>query len=387
MIILIPLFYYAKEDIDIVRERQIAEGASAVKNAVGYLIEIGIKSATREIITNPSGITGYNITGTMLNIYFKEQNITTYFQLPIFQGSKWPITQGIHRINIYYDGKYIFFAECGNDIIEAYEQCDGTQNPCPSGTCNPPGSVNECMCTCGSIPPCSGNCQQGYSCDANSCACQPTGLCSPGYTWINGACCIDNDGDGAWADLGNGACSPIDCDDNRNCIHPITPVYSTTNEATNCPAGTIPCNNGRDEDCDGTIDCADSDCVAAPNCIPCGDGTLDPSIEECDDGNLVSGDGCDSNCLIELDWFMDPNPTTPSTSMRHNLTQQTENLFRTYSSATGNSDITVHICDAAGCDINTDMCLGLEICSFTFNANTPIPPIPPSCTALSLIHI
>jgi len=30
----------------------------------------------------------------------------------------------------------------------------------------------------------------------------------------------------------------------------------------------------------------------------CGDGSLDAS-EECDDGNLVDGDGCDANCDIE----------------------------------------------------------------------------------------
>ncbi|MBI5501833.1 MAG: DUF4215 domain-containing protein [Deltaproteobacteria bacterium] len=33
----------------------------------------------------------------------------------------------------------------------------------------------------------------------------------------------------------------------------------------------------------------------------CGDGTLEPAFgEECDDGNRVSGDGCDANCRAEL---------------------------------------------------------------------------------------
>jgi cysteine-rich repeat protein len=31
--------------------------------------------------------------------------------------------------------------------------------------------------------------------------------------------------------------------------------------------------------------------------FPCGDGVLDPT-EECDDGNVVDGDGCDSNCTL-----------------------------------------------------------------------------------------
>jgi cysteine-rich repeat protein len=32
----------------------------------------------------------------------------------------------------------------------------------------------------------------------------------------------------------------------------------------------------------------------------CGDGILQPGLgEQCDDGNNQSGDGCDSNCLVE----------------------------------------------------------------------------------------
>ena len=30
-------------------------------------------------------------------------------------------------------------------------------------------------------------------------------------------------------------------------------------------------------------------------CFMCGNGKIDPE-EECDDGNLIDGDGCDHNC-------------------------------------------------------------------------------------------
>jgi cysteine-rich repeat protein len=34
-------------------------------------------------------------------------------------------------------------------------------------------------------------------------------------------------------------------------------------------------------------------------CVPlCGDGKM-ISVEKCDDGNAVDGDGCSSNCLVE----------------------------------------------------------------------------------------
>jgi cysteine-rich repeat protein len=53
-----------------------------------------------------------------------------------------------------------------------------------------------------------------------------------------------------------------------------------------------------DEQCDtgGQTDACNADCT-----IPiCGDGHLDPFLgEECDDGNLTSGDGCTGTCRSE----------------------------------------------------------------------------------------
>lgn len=47
------------------------------------------------------------------------------------------------------------------------------------------------------------------------------------------------------------------------------------------------CYNNIDDDGDGLIDKAD------PDCIRCGDGIVDPG-EDCDDGNMLDGDGCSS---------------------------------------------------------------------------------------------
>ena len=52
------------------------------------------------------------------------------------------------------------------------------------------------------------------------------------------------------------------------------------------------CNNGEDDDADGLVDQDD------PDCWICGDGIEDPG-EECDDGNIVSGDGCSALCEDE----------------------------------------------------------------------------------------
>lgn len=70
------------------------------------------------------------------------------------------------------------------------------------------------------------------------------------------------------------------------------------------------CTGGRDEDCDGLVDCEDFDCAFDPrtdneasdtfHCkVPaCGDGFLDPN-EECDDGNLADSDCCSSACTLD----------------------------------------------------------------------------------------
>ncbi|KAG2453051.1 hypothetical protein HYH02_002386 [Chlamydomonas schloesseri] len=52
------------------------------------------------------------------------------------------------------------------------------------------------------------------------------------------------------------------------------------------------CWNGKDDDLDGMVDKAD------PDCWRCGDGILDPD-EDCDDGNVLEGDGCSSTCRFQ----------------------------------------------------------------------------------------
>lgn len=50
----------------------------------------------------------------------------------------------------------------------------------------------------------------------------------------------------------------------------------------------------------GTCTCTTA---GTPNsCSTCGDSTVDATYEACDDGNIVSGDGCSSTCTIEANW-------------------------------------------------------------------------------------
>jgi cysteine-rich repeat protein len=75
---------------------------------------------------------------------------------------------------------------------------------------------------------------------------------------------------------------------------------------------TIPpevCDDGVDNDGDGSIDCTDPECSSSSYCESptCGNGTVDYG-EQCDDGNNENGDGCRADCTLEScgDGVLDP---------------------------------------------------------------------------------
>ncbi|GAB4198873.1 MAG: hypothetical protein OHK0013_08510 [Sandaracinaceae bacterium] len=87
-------------------------------------------------------------------------------------------------------------------------------------------------------------------------------------------------------------------------------------------------------------------CLAAG----CGDGVLDPS-EQCDDGNLVAGDGCSAfckaECSIDADCIQDPCFGTQTCTVTMDPTQGTLGLCETTSSPIdcGNPDCA--FCDSS----------------------------------------
>jgi len=236
-------------------------------------------------------------------------------------------------------------------------------NPCTSDSCATSGDCFHAPVSCDDGNPCTGNfCDQAKGCvsvadddascdDGNECTsadrcaggtchgspiagcCRTSADCDDGAACTVDGCvagsCTNQPRDCAVADKclagfcdSSGACdvAPVSCDDSNfctddscdaaaGCIHTATTTPPESSE--------VSCADGLDNDCDGAVDSADSDCgycgdgvVQAdhpyclvsncPSCVhnpPCSTGEVLVSGEECDDGNTITTDGCDE-CIL-----------------------------------------------------------------------------------------
>ena len=218
---------------------------------------------------------------------------------------------------------------CGNNVIEGGEVCDGTD--LGGATCSSQG------CTGGGTLACNVTCDGFDTSGCSGCpVCDNDGVCEAGEDCFNCAGdCVSGTTSGAAC--GNGVCEagdgedcvtcPADCNGVQNgkpagrfccgagggtnplpCSDPVCtsggfsctdvpqpPVSfccgdlmcegseSCSNCALDCTDGAEICTGGVDEDCDGAVDCADSDCSLVPACTggACGDGVCDSASENC----------------------------------------------------------------------------------------------------------
>lgn len=107
--------------------------------------------------------------------------------------------------------------------------------------------------------------------------------------------CTDNDADGYAIE--GGVCGPVDCNDSD----PNIPLYESPSNGV--------CNDGKDNDCDGIVDCLDSSCAGDVSCLTCTDNDNDGySIEgggcgavDCNDNDLAVSPGAVENCSDNID--------------------------------------------------------------------------------------
>ena len=227
---------------------------------------------------------------------------------------------------------------CTNDACDAVTGCTHVANAaacsdgngctvgdvCKSSACvaGPAKVCNDSnACTLDSCTPLAGNCVfdgaavNGAGCNADSSVCTVADACNAGAC-VAGAALNCNDANVCTNDscnavsgcvhtantvacndsnactgpdvCGGGACAPpaLNCDDSNAC------TTDTCDKVTGC----IHTNLADKTSCAATSICLTGVCTPGK----CGDGVLMPLLgEACDDGNVISGDGCSATCVVE----------------------------------------------------------------------------------------
>jgi cysteine-rich repeat protein len=211
--------------------------------------------------------------------------------------------------------------ECGNGLLEAHEECEGM--PMPPQGCDPQACIVRPGYTCTPEAP-SGDGETG-------------GPVEP-VEWTSTCEEINNCGDGIIdPDEGCDDGNMVVMDGCSGCV--VDPLYTCMGQPSEC----YTCGDGfrnPGEQCDDgelvpnqnydSPGCTNCEIVEGWDCFPsamvvdlcapvCGDGFWfsDDVVtigfaEECDDGNMVDGDGCDSSCNVEDGWECDAE--APETS-------------------------------------------------------------------------
>lgn len=343
IITVIPLFFWSVTNIDVQRAAQVDDTVAAVKNSVRTLVGLGPSSATQILIIQPKGIVKTTVKGKDVLIDLDGQKFGTSVIFPI-QGQI-PKDAGKHTLNLKHMGSFIQLYQCGNNIVEASEQCEKSSQCLSGSICNPPDSQNECQCTCIDDTGCPG----GSECIDGSCislTCTSSINCGPGNFCCAGLCqsCIDSDTDNFNRPISpqcnSGQCGvQFDCFDNPNFIpagtqpsdQPATPDLCPINDPQNqqginitqfsiCrnPAAMEICDTV-DNNCDGLIDEGfDSDgdnmYTCPTNCLYAGYSTFQNGgeVNFDPDDNDASINGCVEICADgkdnDGDLFIDENP-------------------------------------------------------------------------------
>ncbi len=195
------------------------------------------------------------------------------------------------------------FEGCGDGAVNNGEACDGTGVP---GTPGVGGETANCNadCTLASCGDAKTNATRGEQCDAgpglnandrDCTAMCKINICTDGHLDTKGPIHFEFCDDGnmintdgcnnscTLASCGNGLLDPGEqCDDNNN----VNTDACAGCQNARCGDGIVRLNV---EECDGGANCSSTCRIQI-----CGNGIIDPG-EQCDDSNLVNGDGCAGN--------------------------------------------------------------------------------------------
>ena len=190
---------------------------------------------------------------------------------------------------------------CGDNITDAGETCDGTDDAICNTDCRPAGGDAECTC-CGDGAVNGGEfCDDGNDSNLDDCRNDCT-ACGDGIVNGNEEC---DDGDDDNLDECRNDCTLPECGDNiadpgetcdgtddATCNGDCRPAGGAA-ECTCCGDGTV---NGGEFCDDGDTDNTDA---CRNDCTACGDGIVNGD-EECDDGNADNLDECRNDCTLPV---------------------------------------------------------------------------------------
>ncbi|MDC0715908.1 DUF4215 domain-containing protein [Nannocystis bainbridge] len=207
--------------------------------------------------------------------------------------------------------------ECGNEIIEAGEECDDGDANADDAACG--SDCTRSRCGDGRVQADVEECDDGNDEDGDACtnACK-NAICGDGSLWVGMENCdmgaVNADGGASpcntecqvvdcasmmngCPECGDGVLVAPNCDDGPlNSDHATCKNDCTWNVCgdgfvfSDPPDGGIPeeCDDGNDDDTDACT----KECLRAV----CGDGFLWAGVEQCDDGNDIDDDDCANNC-------------------------------------------------------------------------------------------
>ncbi|MCK4522480.1 MAG: hypothetical protein KAU20_07945 [Nanoarchaeota archaeon] len=200
------------------------------------------------------------------------------------------------------DDKSIAECRTATSDCDIAEICDGISNDCPADAKQPAGTQ------CGearNCPPdaCNVFIAQFYPDDGHD-TCDGIGNCNVYSCSMENSYCTDNDaGDGV-----NGLTCGAECDQDEDCDDEDPATMDRCIAGCTCTNTREDCTNGIDDDGDGDVDCADSDCAGEngpggviccqvnDDCNPldddCADGVCGLSNNECNQQIESAGTEC-----------------------------------------------------------------------------------------------
>ncbi|MBT4577325.1 hypothetical protein HOB91_03270 [Candidatus Woesearchaeota archaeon] len=315
LLVSIAVFYYASEASN-TNSIYLTDTVRSVENTVESLSNLGDGSADTIVIRTPKGVDTailddcgfYDDLCKTMEVTMDTGEVHRFgLSYPVWGSLGFFFIPGTHYVTMVNDGdnQRIVFQECGDGLVTGSEQCEAckTIEDCDAQyssngvNCEIPLGEEWGYCTYDG----NGGCLNGNTCrepadpEGFGCYCEcttdddcPSGTCLPDGNGgkVCGGCENDNDCDnGEYCSLGNCLdcdrdgdgvegyqCGGPDCDDDNINIYP--------DEALEDPLVGDSCYDTYDNDCDGSIDCADSVCDADPILCPGnGGGSCDTNLD------------------------------------------------------------------------------------------------------------